>query len=113
MTYREETITFRFLALTDPAVADLQMLQVGVDSRRSFNRPGYLTGTFPLTDGENYDWIDQFINKHGIREEDYDVFVSLSTDSDSDIVGVPAFAMNLSRRVGGGITFSYTVLSEN
>lgn len=113
MAYRKEAIMFRFLALTEQMVADLRALQAGVDSRRSYNRPGHLTGTFSLTDGGDYSWIDQFIRKHEICEEDYDIFVSLSTDCDSDIVCVPTFAMSLSRRVGGGISFSYTVLAED
>lgn len=113
MVYRNERVVFRFLALTKDMVANLREFQEGVDSRSSYNHPGYVTGTFLLQEGESYEWIESFIAKHGIREEEYDIFVSLSTDSDSEIVDVPAFAMALSRKVGGGMTFSFTVLSES
>lgn len=113
MAYRTEKFSFRFLALTDQMVADLREVQPRVKSRKSYNRPGFFTGVFLLEDGEDYDWICSFIARHGINEGDHDIFVSLSTDSDSAMIDVPAFAMKLSRRVGGGMTFSFTVLSED
>ena len=113
MAYRKERVLFRFLALTKDIVADLRNFQGGIDSRNSHKHPGYVTGTFSLQEGEGYEWIEPFIAKHGIREDQYDIFVSISTDSDSEIVDVPTFAMRLSRRVGGGMTFSFTVLSED
>ncbi len=112
MAYRTERISFRFLALTEQMVADLLTAQPGVKSRSSYNRPGCFTGVFALEEGKDYDWICSFIAKYGISEGDHDIFVSLSTDSDSAIVSVPAFAMRLSCRVAGGMTFSFTVLSE-
>lgn len=113
MAYRTERIGFRFLVLTDQALVELRGFQEGVMSRPSRSAPGFVTGGFDLVEGRNYDWIGPFIAKHSLDASYYGLFVSLATDNDSDIMDVPHFALTLSRSVGGEISFSFTVLSED
>jgi hypothetical protein len=112
MAYRTVRIGFRFLALTEQALVELREFQDAVMSRSSLTNPGFVTGGFDLNEEKSYDWIGPFVAKHGIDESDYGLFVSLRTDSDSDMVTIPDFALNLSREIGGEIAFSFTVLSD-
>ncbi len=113
MSYRDESVSFRFFALSASQAAELLNLRPDATSRPARGRKGCVIGTFVLEAGVNYDWIARFIEQNKIPEEDYGIFVSISTSSDSDVVRLPRFAAELSRSLGGVIDFSFTSLPEN
>jgi hypothetical protein len=110
--HRKDVFAFRFLALSPAHLNQLRQICADVVSRSARKREGLVTGVFDLRAGVDYSWIKQFIDEHRIPERDYGLFVSISTSSDSEIVSLPQFAADIFRQVGGGIDFSFTVLSD-
>jgi hypothetical protein len=110
--HRKDVVAFRFLALLPAHLDELREIHPGVVSRPARKREGLVTGVFDLQSGVDYSWIGGFIDQRQIPESDYGLFVSISTSNDSDIVSLPQFAADIFRHVGGGIDFSFTVLSE-
>ncbi len=110
--HRKEVVAFRFLALRQSHLDELREIHPGVVSRPARKRDGLVTGVFDLQVAVDYSWIKPFIEQRQIPESDYGLFVSISTSSDSEIVSLPKFAADIFRRVGGGIDFSFTVLSD-
>jgi hypothetical protein len=112
MGYKDESISFRFLALSSTELDELRQSRPDVISRSARGREGRLTGVFDLRAGEDYQWLKGFINCHNISPETYGLFMSVATSSDSEIISVPRFAVDLVREIGGVIDFSFTVLSD-
>ena len=110
--HRKDVFAFRFLALSSSSLEELRKICPQAISRPVRRREGLVTGVFDLQVDQDYSWVKAFIAKHLVSENDYGLFVSVSTDSDSEIVSLPKFAADLFREVGGGIDFSFTVLSE-
>lgn len=111
--HRKDVFAFRFLALSPVTLEALRKLCPEAISRPVRKREGMVTGVFDLDGDHDYTWIKSFIDQHQIPECDYGLFVSVSTDSDSEIISLPKFAAEIFRAVGGGIDFSFTVLSED
>jgi hypothetical protein len=113
MAYRDESVAWRFLALSPAQLTSLRRHCPDAISRASRLREGCVTGVFDLHEGVDYDWIGTFIEEHAIASDQYGLFVSISTSSDSEIVLTPGFAVELVRKFGGVVHFSFTVLSED
>jgi len=113
MAYKDESVSFRFLTLSPEELDVLRDFCPDVTSRPARGREGRVTGIFDLREGEDYGWIKDFIKTHSIATTEHGLFVSISTSSDSDIVRVPQFAVELIREVGGVIDFSFTVLADD
>lgn len=113
MAYRDESVAWRFLALSPAQLTSLRRHCPDAISRPSRGREECVTGVFDLHESADYHWIGEFIEQHGIARHEYGLFVSISTSSDSEIVQVPEFALELVRKFGGMVHFSFTVLSED
>jgi hypothetical protein len=107
---KRERVAFRFFRLTKAQVDEVARLYPMADVRRARIEADKYVVSWWLQDTETYEELAGFINGALLCEEDYGLFVSLRTDYDTDIIRVPQFALNLSRRVGGVIDFSYTVV---
>lgn len=110
--HRKDVFAFRFLALSPAQLKELCEVCAEVVSRPARKKDGFVTGVFDLYADRDYSWVRPFIEEHGIPECDYGLFVSVSTSSDSEIVSVPQFVADIFRSVGGGLDFSFTVLSD-
>ena len=104
MSYEgNEEFWFRFGSLSEPQVNALKEhggnVEVRVRPRK--NMPGRFVATFRLDAAENYDWLQSFVRENNIADSEYNVFVSLVTWHDSEIVSLPPFVLDLHRRVGG------------
>jgi hypothetical protein len=113
MGHRDESLSFRFFSLSPTELEALREFHTNVESRRARGREGRVTAVFELREGEDYGWLKDFAKRHNIAATEYGLFVSISTSSDSEIVRVPQFAIDLIREVGGIIDFSFTVLSND
>ena len=60
--------------------------------------------------GTKLDWIERFVHEEGISEEHYDFFISTVTDTDTRIVSMPTNMVDLLRKIGGSVEFSFTVV---
>ena len=112
MSYEgNEEFWFRFMALSETQVQALRDYCVSAVVRPKRNRPGQFVASFRLSHASVYDWLPSFIQNYDIAASEYGVFVSLVTKHDSEIVTLPAFVLDVHRRVGGQIEFSFTVVS--
>jgi hypothetical protein len=110
--HRKDVFAFRFLALSPAHLNELREICPEAVSRPVRKREGLVTGVFDLRDDVDYSWIGSFIEERRISENDYGLFVSVSTSSDSEIISLPQFVADIFRKVGGGLDFSFTVLSD-
>lgn len=114
MSYEgNEEFWFRFTSLSEVQVQALQAHCVNVEVRPKRNRSGQFVASFQLSHTSAYDWLPSFIKDCNIGDSEYGLFVSLVTSYDSEIVTLPAFVLDIHRRVGGQIEFSFTMVSDS
>jgi hypothetical protein len=107
---KRERVGFRFFRLTKVQADKISTLYQGANVRPARDDADKYVVSLWLQDTGRYDELAGFIGEANLCEEDYGIFVSLRTDDDTDIIRIPQFALNLSRRVGGVIDFSYTIV---
>jgi hypothetical protein len=109
MSYHNERIGFRFMNLSRDVSDGLRALATNPTTvRPEHGQPDRYVVSFWLEPNIDYDWIQGAIHENRLDESQYGLFVSLVTESDSDIVAVPDFARELFRKVGGRLEFSFT-----
>ncbi len=114
MSYENtEEFWFRFISLSETQVHALQGHLVDAQVRPSRNMPGRFVASFRLSPAGAYDWLPSFVQSCNIADSEYGVFVSLLTKHDSEIVTLPAYVLDVHRRVGGQIEFSFTVVADS
>lgn len=114
MSYEgNEEYWFRFMALSETQVQDLQGRYFGVEVRPKRNSPGQFVASFRLSSASAYDWLPSFVRTFNIADSDYGVFASLVTKHDSEIVTLPAFVLDVHHCVGGQIEFSFTMVQDS
>jgi hypothetical protein len=112
MACKMERVGFRLFRLSKAQVGEITKLYPKAEVRPARGSSGGYVVSWWLQETETYDWLIDFLADAKLGHEDYGLFVSLRTDSDSDIIRVPQFALELSRRVGGVIDFSYTYIEQ-
>lgn len=112
MADKRERVGFRFFRLSKDQADEVAKLYPKVSIRPSRVSAEHYVVSWWLQETETYDWLMDFLAEAKLGYEDYGLFVSLRTDSDSDIIRVPQFALELSRRVGGVVDFSYTIIEQ-
>ena len=114
MSYEgNEKFGFRFGSLSEAQAHALREHCPSVEVRPRRDTPGRFVGSFSLSLTDNYDWLQPFVQEGNISDSEYGLFVSLVTRHDSEIVSLPPFVLDLHRRVGGGIDFSFTVVFDS
>ena len=108
-----EEYWFRFRSLTETQVHALQNHGVHVELRPKRNSPGQFVASFRLSHADAYDWLPSFVQTYELADSEYGVFGSLLTNHDSEIVTLPAFILDVHRRVGGQIEFSFTMVEDS
>ncbi|VAW79570.1 hypothetical protein MNBD_GAMMA15-1281 [hydrothermal vent metagenome] len=102
----KDTVSFRFLALTAVQAEDL-VNEVDLSKYRAHFSDPCFVGRIPLskdTMGE----IVAFFKKHQIIEESCDIFLSISTGSDTEIWDVPNIVNQMLKNIDCPLTFSFT-----
>ena len=114
MSYENnEEYWFRFMSLSETQVHALQAHCVNVEVRPKRNSPGQFVASFRLSHASAYDWLPSFVQNCKLADSEYGVFVSLLTKHDSEIVTLPAFILDVHRRVGGQIEFPFTMIADS
>jgi hypothetical protein len=106
-------VSFRFVRLTREQAERFASLHPDARINAKRKHEGEYVGWVDLEAGGRYDWVEAFAKDLRPPEEDYGLFVSLTTEVDTDIIRVPGFALDLSRRAGGAIDFSYTYVGPD
>ena len=63
--------------------------------------------SFELKKGQKFDDLRAFLRTHRIPKSSYDIYISLVTSRDNDGVAVPDYVLELYRKIGGGLGFSF------
>ena len=103
--------TYRLLALTSDQIRELSESSPGVRVRPHWRRPNLFVATIPLRDEKDCDLARQVATVLCPEHIDHDVFVSITTESDTIIVDVPGFILTFVSEIGCGISFSCTLLT--
>lgn len=111
-TYRKERILFRFVNLTNDKLEILKQLLPDHEFEIGKNRNTKkgLVALFELKQNQKYDEIIRFIHQFEIPSSDYGLWISLVTDNDNGGVHVPPYAIELFRKTGGDLDFSFVVV---
>jgi hypothetical protein len=112
VTDPRERAGFRFFRLNKAQMNQIVKFCAKADVRPARGSSEHYVVSWWLQETEEYGWLTNFLAEANLCDEDYGLFVSLRTGSDTGIVRIPQFALALSRRVGGVIDFSYTCIGE-
>ena len=106
----EVNIWFRLFGISPKEVAALREevafakdLEVG----KYFKNPKVSVVSIQLKKGQRYEELCNFLTKHKIKESSYDFYVSLVTSRDNEGVSVPKHVLDLYRKIGGALGFSF------
>lgn len=108
----DEEFWFRFVSLSESQVSALRSDCGVLEVRPKRNAQGLFVASLRLNAETDYEWLPSFVKNYNIAESTFGVFISLATTHDSEIVTLPAFVLDLHRRTGGQIEFSFTVVSN-
>jgi hypothetical protein len=107
--YRTEQIYFQFEDPPEGIVGPLAESLEGVDLKVTRGRKtGLFVVSFVLDNNLDVEKLASFIERNNIPQSKYCIWISLVTAFDSDILRVPQVAINLVKRIGGNIVFSFT-----
>jgi hypothetical protein len=104
--FHREKFTFRFLELTDGAVARLRASLPDVDLRIHPRDTGNVV-TFVIEDGLDRKALYSFLDSEPLDAKSYSIWVSVVSSSDHDGVYLPEHVLEIIRRTRGGVDFSF------
>ncbi len=106
----EVEIWFRIIGLS-PQMVSLLKQEVSIADKlelgKYFKNPKISVVSIPLEKGQRYDDLCNFLKQNKIKESSYDIYVSLVTSRDNDGASIPKYVLNLYRKIGGGLGFSF------
>ena len=102
--------SFRFLDMTAQQAADLGKRGSRVKISPGWKK-GIVVGVVPLRESINYSWIKAFIRKGRISKSKCDIFISIRTDYDTKMLGVPKYVLRIIHDTKVNITFSFTSIT--
>jgi len=105
---------FRIMGLTVEGIEELRSLAVGLPVRQGkhYRDERVSVVTIPIEEDADYSWLASFLSRHGIGQDLYGVYISLTTSRDEDGVGLPSHVLALSRSVGGTVDFSFCSIPD-
>lgn len=108
-THHEETFSFRFMQLTEAEVERLRatLPLAGIEVRQRKDSEERFVAAFDLTEGMDLEPLYGFIEGVSPDPADYSIWISLRTDSDHDGLSVPPHVLEIVRRIGVGVDFSF------
>ena len=101
-----ERVSFRFLELSESHSLDI-CNQIESSSCRKHPEKDCFGGVVPLTD-KSISKIVSFFEEKKLDQNDCDIFISISTESDSEIWAAPKCVNELLKFIDCEITFSFT-----
>jgi hypothetical protein len=104
--FHRERFKFRFLDLTESAVARLQTCLPNTDLRVNCRNTGAVV-TFIITERLDTEALCSFLNSESLDPKKYSVWVSVVSSSDHDGVALPKYVLDIIRRTECGVDFSF------
>ncbi len=110
--FHRERFKFRFLDLTEDAVARLQGFLPEAHLRIHSLQTG-ASVTFLVTENLNREGLYSFLNSEPLDPQRYSVWVSVVSSSDHDGVALPGYVLDIIRRTQCGADFSFVGCLED
>lgn len=104
----EAEISFRFLSLDKFQAYTLEREILGSTHRKHFKNSCYV-GCVPLTK-QSLDDINDFYVRQRIEIDECDIFVSVNSESDTNIIDIPVIVNRMLKYIDCKLTFSFTVM---
>ena len=102
---------FRLLRLTSEHLARLRELGDGAPMRERQAEDETWVAVIPLQPDRSYQWIGKFLEEHDLGERAHGFFLSVVSETDSEIVRVPDYVVDLIRELDGVVVdFSFTYI---
>ena len=101
-------ISFRFLSLDKLQAYTLEREILGSSYKQHDKNNCYL-GYVPLTK-QNFDDINDYYVRQRIEIEECDIFVSVNSESNTDIVDIPTIVNRMLKYIDCKLTFSFTLV---
>lgn len=111
--YHNENYSFRFVNL--PPKETIKFREISNDWKPRIKKYKNLENfviTFQIAPNTSYHSLINFIKENKIERALYGFFISLETNSDMDGVHVPDYILDLYKKVGGNIDFSFIFINE-
>ena len=102
----KDTVSFRFLELTEEQASSL-VNEVNLSKYRAHFKNPCFVGRIPLNESTLKE-IVAFFNKYRISLETCDIFLSISTGSDTEIWEAPNIVNQMLKHIDCKLTFSFT-----
>jgi hypothetical protein len=107
MHHRRVSESVRMI-LSPQKLAALRAHVPEVRSRPAYKRPGMVTGVFPIEPSATLEWIAGFLGSN--PDIECDVFFSVTSSLDSDILELSPQALRLLQTLGVPLRISYTLV---
>lgn len=104
--FHRERFKFRFLDLTEAAVARLRTM-MKTTGLRVHRRPSGFVVTLPITEGFAREQLFQYLLEEKLSRDSCGVWVSVLSSSDHDGLSVPEFILEIIRKTRCGLDFSF------
>ena len=108
--YHKRRDAFRFKRLDQKTSDRVLQLEPSATVRKSRKEKDRFVVSFWLEEAKDYSWLESFIQEHQVKRQEYDFFISLVTESDSEIIAVPDYVQEMFKALGGDLLFSFTVV---
>ncbi len=103
--------SFRFLLDSFEKTEEFkaEYLEYNITCRRYFKDKTKYAISVNLSDDINLEPLEKYVINSKM-ELNHNFFISVSTESDSEIIDVPNFVVECIRNIGGGLVFSFTCI---
>ncbi len=103
------SIRFIVSSPEDAKLLKMQFPQYNIQNRKYFKDKTKHVITVELEDGLDLQPLEKYVHDYSGRLN-HDFFISVSTESDSEIVEVPSYVVECIRNIGGKVNFSFTCI---
>ena len=80
-----------------------------ITSHKKRDNSGF-TISVKIIDGVNYCFLKEMLNTMQIERDNYDLFVSVITESDTEIIEIPEYVERVAKLIAAQYVFSFTVV---
>lgn len=106
---RNERIFFRIVGLEEKLLQDYrEYLGISDVKTKRYKDTDTFVVSFQMNRNCDFGKLIDFVQTNKIKESSYGIYVSLVTENDHDGVSLPRYALELHKKIGGHIDFSFT-----
>ena len=107
---RKVSVALRFIRITEEEAGRVMGFCPEAKRHRHKDHNDQFTVSFKLKEQADYSWVGPLLEEKKVPRTSCNLFVSVVTEYDSEIVSLPDFALTLQLELAIGIDFSFTVV---